>query len=582
MHKPHFIFLLALGHVLIASPVAAQTSGTGPQENAQASIFKTSYITEAFQAVVGNSASERLQKALESPNLAIEGYSLNMQELNRFYALRQYRPAWDTKSSGDRAGLKSFLTSMVSFTNYHGLDANGYPFVQLGKLIESNDESDALKIELLTTDWLLRLGGHLQGASLKLSHIYPGWSFKRDREDVATGLENAVRDNRIHEYISGLAPDNAAYIRLARGLKTYRDIKDKGGWPTIDKGPTIKPGSDDPRVTLARARLAAEGYVIPQDDADAPQTRYDEDLKAAVEAYQAHNGLEVDGNIGPKTVASMNVSVNARIDQILANMERWRHMPESFPSRYAVVNVASARLEVRHEESVLYTGPVVVGRTDRKTPFIQSAIRSIVFNPAWNVPAKIARKDILPKLRKDPHYLEKMGFVIKGSADDPHGYDIDWDSLSENNFNFRLRQSPSDINSLGKLKFDFDNDFAVYMHGTPHLELFGKAERHLSSGCVRLHDPDRFAEIVLAGNETAWSLDRVKEEISKGKTRWLKVGEPLPVFFVYWTVFSDNDDGPLHFRKDIYAYDSFLMETARKNVMKESPSAAKDRSMLLI
>jgi murein L,D-transpeptidase YcbB/YkuD len=290
---------------------------------------------------------------------------------------------------------------------------------------------------------------------------------------------------------------------------------------------------------------------------------FDDKLKQALTAYQLRNGLAATGNLGAKTLEALNVPIDARIDQITANMERWRHMPEDFPpSRYALVNIPDYSIVIVEDAKEIYRGIVIVGEVDRKTPFIDSAVRSMIVNPAWHVPAKIAREDILPKLQKDPHYLEKLGFVIRGSKDDPYGEHIDWNAIRENEFNFRLRQAPGDMNSLGRLKFDFDNDFAVYMHGTPHHSLFKRNARALSSGCVRLRDPEKVAAIVLAGNKEPWDVKRIEDEIAAGKTRWVGIENPLPLYILYWTVFA-GADGQINFRNDVYGYDTFLMESMR-------------------
>jgi murein L,D-transpeptidase YcbB/YkuD len=184
------------------------------------------------------------------------------------------------------------------------------------------------------------------------------------------------------------------------------------------------------------------------------------------------------------------------------------------------------------------------------------------------VPAKIARKDILPKLRKDRHYLEKLGFVIAGRTEDPTGASIDWKDMDDADFNYQLRQSPGDLNSLGKLKFNFANPFDVYMHGTPHQELFAKAERDFSSGCVRLEDPVRVGEILLGYNKDkgGWTEDRINSEIDAGKTHWVILAKPMPIYFLYWSVFT-TEDGEANFRNDIYGYDSQLMEEMKNNAV---------------
>ncbi|NTU76427.1 MAG: L,D-transpeptidase family protein [Alphaproteobacteria bacterium] len=512
-------------------------------------------------------ADDNLQEFLSQTGSSLEGHALDAGELNAFYSLRGYKPAWDTSPQGNRAALTAFVASIADFADYHGLATSSYPTTEMTKLIAANDEKDTLKLEVLITSWLLRLAHDMRGDRVNLAHLYPNWPFHRDSLDVAASLERAAQENRVSDFIASLAPSSPAYARLTQELKNYRELAQKGAWPHVAPGATLRPGDHDGRVPQLRARLEAEGYLSSASSPASESNRFDSALEEALIRYQTRNGLKPDGHVGSLTFEALNVPLTGRLDQILANLERWRHMPDSFPARYAVVNIADFSVKVIETDKPVYQGLVIVGRPDRKTPFMQSALRSMIFNPAWHVPVKIARKDILPKLRKDPNYLEKQGIVISGNSDDPHGALIDWHQVRESAFDFELRQAPGDLNSLGRLKFDFDNDFSVYMHGTPHQELFDKPVRTLSSGCVRLHDPDTFALLLLARNSGNWTLEKIQAEIDKGKTRWLHFAEPLPLYFVYWTVFADAPDAPLNFRDDVYDYDRFLMENLRNTTL---------------
>jgi len=490
--------------------------------------------------------------------------SQNKKDLRTFYERRAYAPAW-VVSQENKDVLTGFLSTTRTFAAYHGLNENDYPIAQLEKQIDHLGEADATKLELLITSWLLQIAHDLQGDSVNLTHLYPGWTFTRAKKDVALGLAQAIADDKIQAFFDSLPPQSLTYTQLAGALKTYRELLTaEHDWPRVAPGPAMNPGVQDARLTQVRERLKAEGYQF-QSPSDVEGINfYDDTLKNVVIAYQSRNGLQADGVIGGQTIAALNVSLLERIGQISANMERLRHRPDYMPQRYALVNIADASIEVIDNGQTLYHDVVIVGQPERKTPFIQSSIRSVIFNPSWHVPAKIAREDILPKLRKDPHYLEKMGFVIKGSANDPHGEQIDWKTIKASEFNFRLRQSPGDLNSLGQIKFDFDNDYAVYLHDTSHPEKFASPNRFLSSGCVRIKNPTLLAQLVLAHTPGNWSPETIDAAIANGKSRWQKVEDPLPLFLVYETAFFPMPDSLINFRRDVYGYDSFLLEALAK------------------
>ncbi len=506
-----------------------------------------------------------LTRLLMQSDATLDGYLLNKEELFQLYQSRAFYPVWDTQSTTGRGAIAAFLESMKAYVNYHGLDDKLFAFPLIASLLNQSDNEVApFKLDVLMTDSLFKLAHRIHGDGVTLAQLYAGWPFARPVPAYVTEIATAIKDNKLNEYFTAQAPADLDYARLAATLTAYRTMKDKGAWPPIAQGETIRLGDTSPRLEAIRARLEAEGYALPAVAEGADLHLYTQELQAVVIDYQARNGLDTDGNIGAKTLVAMNKSLDERIDQIRANMERKRHMSRTFPARYAIVNIANTTVQLIENGQRVYYAPVIIGRTTRKTPFIQSAIRSVIFNPSWHVPAKIAREDILPKLQKDPHYLEKMGFVINGSADDPHGEAIDWNEISKSEFTFRLRQSPGDLNSLGRIKFDFDNDFSVYMHGTPHEELFAKADRHLSSGCVRLQDPEAFAVMVLSGNEGLWTQEKVQTEIDKGRTHWLKVANPLPLFIVYETVYFPTAESAPHFAPDIYNYDKILLNALEK------------------
>jgi murein L,D-transpeptidase YcbB/YkuD len=509
-----------------------------------------------------------LRKALADTAALPDLSSPQRTELDGFYAQRGYKPAWNLTDETANKKTEDFLASVDSIIAYHGLTKSHYALANMRKLLSSKTEDDQQKLELMITESLLHLAHDLHGDSVNLDDLYPGWNFHRAPLDLPGQLTAALNEGRLEALFDRLSPQGDAYKDLARTLQDYRALENKGPWPTVALGESLKPGMHGPRVQQMRARLAAEGYESPL-TSEGPDF-FDQDLSKLLIVYQMRTGLDPDGHAGAATQAALNTSLAQRIDQIRANMERWRHMPEDFPpDRSAVVNIPNFSIAIT-EPGLIYRGIVVDGKPDRPTPFINSKIVNMVVNPPWNVPASIARKDILPKLRKDRHYLEKMGMVIDGHPSDPTGADIDWKKVSDKSFPYHLRQSPGDLNSLGQLKFNFVNPFDVYMHGTPHQELFSKFERAFSSGCVRLENPERVGEILLEFNKDkgGWTQQRINDEIDAGKTHWVVLAKPMPVYFLYWTVFT-ADDGATNFRKDIYGYDQELIDKMNEPFAKQ-------------
>ncbi len=534
-------------------------------------VFWLAIATPAYaDAFSGNGD---LQAILAMPELSVDGYELSKDELNSFYVLRGYHPVWDFSGHANSEAFAAFLDSITHLIDYHGLERDDYPIDMMRQLAGASDSESKTKLELMVSDTLLHLAHDLHGDYIDLAKLYPGWNFQRADTDIAAGLSAAITAGNLNDYMESLTPKNLAYKQLAQALQNYRGFAAVGEWPKIDPGPALHPNDNNPRVGELRLRLAAEGYLPPMTLLPEQANQFDDDLRKAVLAYQVRNGLETDGNVGAKAFEALNVPLAARIDQIRANMERWRHMPDDFPpDHYVLVNIPDASVIIVEDGKIIYHGHVIVGRVDRKTPFINSVIKSMIVNPSWHVPIKIARKDILPKLRKDPHYMEKLGIVIVGESDDPYGADIDWRSMRERDFDFKLRQEPGDQNSLGRLKFDFANDFAVYMHGTPHQELFKKFERTLSSGCVRLEEPEQVAQVFLSHNKGDWDIAKIEDAINSGKTRWIGLTQPMPIFIVYWSVFTD-DSGAVNFRKDVYDYDRILMQDLKGEEQPDAPTS---------
>jgi murein L,D-transpeptidase YcbB/YkuD len=309
-------------------------------------------------------------------------------------------------------------------------------------------------------------------------------------------------------------------------------------------------------VPLLRKRLAATADRVR--DLDSPE--FDEPLADAVMSFQIVHGLEVDGLVGSDTTRALNVPVDERIAQITANLERWRWLPMQLASRYILVNIAGFRLEVVDDDRTVMTMRAVVGRPYRRTPVFAASMTYLVFSPYWNVPRSIATRDILPKVRRDPRYLEKQRIrVFRGWADDTpiDPATIDWEGISRPSFPYRLRQDPGPWNALGGVKFMFPNRFNVYLHDTPDRELFEESSRTFSSGCVRIERPADLAEYLLEDPEV-WDHEAIRGSMDRRRELTVRVPRPIPVYLLYWTAWID-EAGAVHFRDDVYGQDRRLL-----------------------
>jgi L,D-transpeptidase YcbB len=340
-----------------------------------------------------------------------------------------------------------------------------------------------------------------------------------------------------------------AFARLAAAGRELRALAEAGGWPQIPAGPALREGDGGPRVAALRRRLALTDRAEPAGGA-----YFDAGLRAAVERAQRRHGLAIDGVVGRDTLAALDLSARERLAQVEANLARLDLVPELGPGQHIVVNTAGFELTLIEDGAATLDMKVIVGRPDRATPEFGSALTHLILNPDWTVPGKIARRDILARIRRDPDYLPREGFEVYESwaagarQVDPAA--IDWRRLP-NGFPYKLRQRPGPTNALGRIKFMLSSPYDIYLHDTPQKELFQKPVRALSNGCIRLAEPFALAERLMRGTEWA---DRRDAVLASGRTETIPLPRPVPVHIVYVTAWVDGG-GALNLRDDIYGRD---------------------------
>jgi murein L,D-transpeptidase YcbB/YkuD len=461
----------AIAGVLWLVPLAASAADAG-----------TSTAVAALQpsgaavADVPGTGETEIQAKLNTPGgLVIAGERLHADLLREFYAAHNYQPVWTSRQAQANA-----LLSVVMRAGEHGLDPNLFHAAALANATPVPE----VDRELLLSDAFLGFADALARGAVPIEARYDDEDLKPEPMDVAMELDRAIASPDPAAIIEALAPQTPAYKAMQQALRTYQS----GAAATE---PTT--GAAGSRGRTAQQRFYGGGY--------------------------RPGGY---------------VNNEARLRQIMVNLERLRWLPRSMPPDRVVVNTANASLVLYRDDRPVFTTRVVVGETDKQTPELQTTIDSVLFNPPWNVPLSIARSEILPKLAMDPDYLSRHHMVYRRNG--------------------AIQQLPGPHAALGQIKFEMPNRFDVYLHDTPMKTLFSSDDRRRSHGCVRVQNPRELASLLLQE-----PVDAINKGVAVGYTHRRSLPSSTAVFFLYQTAFADAD-GRIEFRPDFYQRDDDIWQ----------------------
>ena len=469
--------------------------------------------------------------------------------LQAFYAQRDGQPAW--QNSEQLLQLREQLAQLED----DGLQPSDY---LLPSLVAESFAKQRDCAELLTSHSYLQALLHLRRGRLLQQRMEPLWQApgQTNPDPQLATLSLAL----LHLHTPSLAfasarPATVQYQRL-RSAYAQQRLQPLQEWTTLASGAQLKPGGKDARLPALRARLIAQGYLaVPPEELG---STYDLATQSALENFQRDHGLNPDGILGPASLTELNISPQMRREQLRANLERLRWLADSMGEAEVLINVAAAEIQVQRDNQLLWRSRTQVGRAERQTPLLASSIVRLTLNPTWTVPPTILREDKLPAIRDDISYLERHQMSVldrDGNLLDPQS--IDWESPGA----IRLRQSAGSHNPLGRVAVRFDNPFAVYLHDTPSQQLFSKAPRAFSSGCVRVEAVDTLLAWLLTPDE----LSSVQTRIASGETQQYRLQHPAPLLIAYWTVEASKDGG-LRYYPDIYARDARLVKALAPSV----------------
>ncbi|MDR0781670.1 MAG: L,D-transpeptidase family protein [Pseudomonadales bacterium] len=475
------------------------------------------------------------------------------QAVAEFYAQRQWQPIWDD----DR--VQSLLAALAD-TYTDGLNPEDYFVTALQRLprdnaLQNDPQTKAERDVLATHGYLLALEQLYHGkADPRL--LDPHWNFDARQFDPEHGLalaREAVEQRDIAGIFTRARPNAPQYDMLRNALSHLRAMAQNGvGWTSLPAGPTLKPGASDVRVPLLRQRLR-EAELLPPGDVAQPNV-YDPALVAAVKRFQEESYLDADGAVGPQTLATLNVPLVQRIDQVRVNLERARWLLHELQGSFVVVDVAGYRISYVRDGNVVWRSRVQIGKEYRATPIFKSTITYITLSPGWVIPPTILRQDTLPAIRRDSSYLARNNLhVYNAAGKELAATDVDW----SNPGNISLRQEPGPTGALGEMAIRFANPYAVYLHDTPYQAQFNNSQRATSSGCIRVENVHELA-VLLFDDQAKWNREAMQNVINERKTRNVTLAKPVPILLAYWTV-DVGEDGHVAFKPDVYRRDSRVL-----------------------
>jgi len=492
-------------------------------------------------------------------------YISNRDFIQKIYSRVEYTPLWFTQN-GIKSRLVEELFNVIESDPI--LDRRGNIYRRLKYLKKSVDRNLSME-EILKTDIMITslyksyLNFHVFGSikwwsfqnylrRLRESKISASWVTYNPKFDIA----DLILTYRPKEVIEITTPKTFGYREMLNELKRLKDVKAKGGFIKIPNSSQLRYGKSGKIVAKLKKRLIESGdYRCSHSEGD----KYGGCLREAVKRFQKRHGLYPSGKINGYTIKKLNISIDWKIKKLLLNLDRIKRLPRAMESRYIMVNIPSFRLYYFKNFKEELSMRVIVGDKKHHTPIFSNRVSFIVLNPYWIIPDSIVQKEIIPKMLKNPKYLEEKGYEVRLSYNlNTPPIDVskvDWEKVLKykQTKKYKFVQPPGPKNALGKIKFKFPNQFSVYLHDTSDKKLFKKAQRAFSHGCIRVSEPDRLL-YTFTQYENSITYNRCQTILnSKSKTQ-INLENSVPIHIVYLTAWVDSK-GLLHYFNDIYNYD---------------------------
>lgn len=532
-----------LPEVEVSLPGTGSEEASAPatsEENLQAGIDTGIGIALPPEATVTFTAKDHLANALAA-RLADRGNGKGLQlsprlskqvrvAIAEFYEKNDFQPFWI--DNGQWTTAAESLRKRLARADEDALDAADYTVPALA----STDNKALAQAELTLSASALLYARDARGGRIDPSRLSKNITPELQLPEVHELFPALAKAADAGAVLESFNPQHAGYLALKKKLAEIRQSRPHHVQQDVPRGPALKIGMRDERVPLIRTRFGL-GPVEKDEDT------YDASVAAAVASFQKSNGLKASGVLNDQTVAALDgapSSVPVMEGNIIANMERWRWLPSELGERYIQVNVPEYKLRIIEDGSITNQLRVIVGKAQSPTPIFSGVMQNVVVNPYWTIPPSILKNEVLPGMAKDPAYAQKRGYEV----------------IRSRNGNLTVRQPPGERNALGRIKFLFPNQHAVYLHDTPNRNLFSVQKRAFSHGCVRVDEPFQFAEEVLG--RANWPAQKMRNLIGKGE-RHIKLTDPVAVHMTYFTL-SIGENGEIQRFDDIYGFNKRVRE----------------------